>query len=195
MRNLIVSGLAVVAATLLNGSPACAEVYKIVAADGTVTYTDQAPADGSAPMDLPELSVIETDIEPLPETTPEAEESAGLQPPTLRELRRMYGDFRITQPAPEETFWGTGNTVVARWESSAPISSGMSVRLFVDGQAQAATQQGTVTLTLERGEHKIYAELLNARGRRIVTSDTVTFHVKQYSANFNQQNQAPINRP
>ena len=195
MRNLIGSSLLVLAATLLSGSAAGAEVYKIVAADGTVTYTDQAPADGSAPMDLPELSVIETDIETLPESTPEGVESGALQPSTLRELRRMYGDFRITQPAPEETFWGTGNVVVVRWESSAPISSEMSVRLFVDGQAQSATQQGTVTLTLERGEHKVYAELLNARGRRIVTSDTVTFHVKQYSANFNQPNQAPVNRP
>ena len=190
MRNLTLFGLALVTATLLISPLVQAAVYKTVDAEGNVTYTDQAPADGSAPMDLPELSVISTDIEPLPQTEPGTGEPDAPLAPTMRELRRLYRDFRITQPAPEETFWGTGNTVVARWDSSTPITPEMSVRLFVDGQPQAAAQQGMAALTLDRGEHTIYAELLNERGRRIVTSATVTFFVKQYSANFNRP--APV---
>ena len=36
-------------------------IYKIVDEDGNVTFTDQVPSDGTAPMALPELSVIKSD--------------------------------------------------------------------------------------------------------------------------------------
>ena len=41
------------------GSPVGAQVYKVVDEDGNVTFTDQAPADGSKPVELPPISVIE----------------------------------------------------------------------------------------------------------------------------------------
>ena len=39
-----------------------------------------------------------------------------------------------------------------------------------------------MTLTLDRGEHNVYVELLDARKRRVLTTNTVTFFVKQGSA-------------
>jgi hypothetical protein len=158
------------------------EVYRVVDKDGNVTYTDQRPSAEAQPMDLPELSVIKTDVPPPP-----ASESAVevIKPPTPRELRRLYSDFRITRPQQEETFWGTENTVVVAWGSSQPVLPDLSAKLYVDGQAQDVAGSGSVSLTLERGEHTVYAELLDARNRRIVTTDTITFFVKQHSANFN----------
>jgi hypothetical protein len=163
-------------------SSAQAEVYKVVDEHGNVTYTDQAPPDGSAPIELPELSVIETDYPP-------AEAAAGSddQPPesstdsalTPRQLRKMYQDFRISRPAQEETIWGTDRPVVVSWNSSAALQPDMSVRLFVNGQAMANTQDQMAALELVRGEYQVYAELLDARGRRIVATPTVTFFVKQ----------------
>jgi hypothetical protein len=43
------------------------------------------------------------------------------------------------------------------------------------------TGSGSVSLTLDRGEHQVYAELLNAQNRRIVATETVTFFVMQGS--------------
>ena len=43
------------------------EIYKVVDEHGNVTFTDQRPSSGAQPMDLPPLSVIETD--PGPRTT------------------------------------------------------------------------------------------------------------------------------
>lgn len=157
------------------------EIYRVVDKDGNVTFTDQRPSAEAQAMDLPELSVIET-VDPPPADTGSAVEE--IKPPTPRELRRMYSDFRITQPRQEETFWGTGNTVVVAWGSSQPMLPDLSVRLYVDGQAEDVAGSGSVTLTLDRGEHTVYAELLDARNRRIVTTDTITFFVKQHSANF-----------
>lgn len=158
------------------------DIYRVVDKDGNVTYTDQRPSAEAQAMDLPELSVIETADLPPADTESAVEE---IKPPTPRELRRLYSDFRITQPRQEETFWGTGNTVVVAWGSTQPLLPDLSVRLYVDGQAEDVAGSGSVSLTLNRGEHTVYAELLDARNRRIVTTDTITFFVKQYSANFN----------
>jgi hypothetical protein len=168
------------------------EIYKVVDKDGNVTFTDQRPSDASQPMDLPPLSVIESGVEvPEPAAEAEAGEAAEVREPTPRELRRQFGDFRITQPAQEETFWGTANTVVVAWGSSQPALPDMSARLYLDGTPQDVPASGNLSLTLDRGEHTVYAELLDARKRRIVTTETVTFFVHQHSVNFNRPAASP----
>jgi hypothetical protein len=166
-----------------------ADVWKVVDEDGNVSYTDQPPEDGSAPMKLPELSVIETDYQaPAP---PGAAGEGESKEPTTRELRKLYRDFQITRPLPEETFWGTANTVMIAWGSTTALTPGMSVRLVVDGKAQTAPASGSVALTLDRGEHRVSAELRDSSNRRIVAADPVTFFVKQNSANFNRPRPVP----
>lgn len=185
---------AVIAAACLLALPAigAAEIYRIVDQDGNVTFTDRAPSDDAEPLQLPDLPVVGTEpAEPLPEADTEA---AG-QEPTPRELRRRYRDFRITRPLQEESFWGTANTVVVSWTSKESLLPGMSVRLFVDGKVERDTRETMVALTLDRGEHSVYAELRDARGRRLVTTETVTFFVKQQSALFNQSQPPPTNGP
>ena len=167
------------------------KIWKVVDENGNVIYTDQQPRDGSEPMDLPELSVIQSDIQVPKPGEAGAAESEDSGPLTPRELRRKFSDFRITQPQPEETFWGTANKVVVGWGASEPIPPEMNVMLYVDGQPQKVPGTGGVTLTLDRGEHQVYAELRDARNRRIVTTDTVTFYVKQYSSNFNRPAPSP----
>lgn len=172
------------------------EIYKIVNPDGSVTFTDQRPSPGAEPVELRPLSVVETDI-----TVPEKGVDAGSgaeaarKEPTPRELKRMFSDFRITQPQNEETFWGTENQVVVSWGASRPIPEDMRVVLYVDGNGQSAPTSGSVTLTLERGEHKVGAVLRDARNRQVVATEEVTFFVKQHSVNFNRPVPTPRNRP
>lgn len=187
MTRGIVGLIAVFVATLfLCRAADSSEIYKVVDKDGNVVYTDQPPRDGSEPVDLPPLSVIGTENSATAEPdrkenrSDEAEETPRALNPS--ELRRLYRDFRITQPHHEETFWGTANAVFVNWGSSEPPAADMSVRFLVDGRAQAAPTGGGLELSLERGEHQVYAELLDARNRVIVTSETVTFFVKQHSA-------------
>jgi hypothetical protein len=171
---------------------AAGEIYRVVDENGNVTFTDQKPASGGEVVDLPPLSVIETDIQVPDQASADAEAAeAESAPPTRRELRRQFRDFRITQPENEETFWGTGNTVVVSWGSSQVIPPEMSAVLYVNGEAQDVPATGSVTLTLDRGEHQVYAELLDQRKRRLVTTPTVTFFVKQHSVLFNQPNVSP----
>lgn len=169
------------------------EIYKIVDKDGNVTFTDQRPSSNAQPMELPPLSVIETDIQVPEEAGPESAlaEAAEALPLTPRELRRKYRDFRITSPQPEETFWGTANTVSVTWAASEPITEELTVFLFVDGDSQQVPADGSAELVLERGEHQVYAELRDSRNRRITTTEPVTFFVKQFSENFNRPAVSP----
>ena len=119
-------------------------------------------------------------------------ESAEAGELTPRELRRMYHDFSISQPASEQTFWGTSNTVVIAWGSSTPLQSDLQVLVYIDGKQQPVTQSSTMALTLDRGEHNVYAELLDSRGRRLVTTSTVTFFVKQNAVGFNAPSRTSV---
>jgi len=160
------------------------EIYKVVDKDGNVTYTDERPQGDAEPMKLPPLSVIETDIQVPPAKESTAAAAEQVKEPTLRDLRRQFQDFRIMQPQQEETFWGTANTVVVAWGTAQPVPPEMQARLYVDGVAQAVPASGSVSLTLDRGEHQVYAELLDARGRQIVATEKVVFFVKQASVGF-----------
>ena len=182
----------VLACTLFSGL-AMAEVYKVVDAEGNVIYTDQAPADGSAPMMLPELSVIDTDYDEKAAAADADTAPAAPAELTPRELRKMYRDFRITAPRQEETFWGTANTVVVSWGSSTALQPGMKVRLLVDGAAQAGNEDGMLALTLDRGEHTVSADLMDARGRKIVSTEKVTFFIKQQTVGANAPKPTPRN--
>ncbi len=175
--------LAAIAAFLFAGLPVQAQIYKIVDENGNVTYTDQAPGDGADPMRLPELQVVETEpAQPL--TDPNAA-AAGSEDPTPRELRRLYRDFKITRPQPDETFWGTSNQVVVSWGSATELGPDMSVRVYLNGAPQETTRMSMLALTLDRGEYTVHADLLDGEGRRIVSTSPVTFFIKQNSALFN----------
>ena len=176
IRTIVVS----ITALLLAGAAWSADIYKVVDKDGNVTFTDQPPGDGSQPMALPELSVIETEVPA--DQAPVAEDTQEASAPTLRELRRTYRDFSITQPANEETFWGTANAVVVSWGSQVPPAPGMRVQLIVNGEPRDVAGTGSISLTLDRGEHQVYAELRSAQNQRIVATETVTFFVQQHSA-------------
>ena len=190
MSKGMITAISVTGIFLLSVSTAwAADIWKVVDEDGNVTYTDQPPKDGAAPMDLPELSVIETDYKDTKMPVAAGEEEVVA--PTTRELRKIYRDFRITRPIAEETFWGTANQVVVTWGSKTPLTPDLSVRLFVDGTVQNASAAGGVSLSLDRGEHVVFAELRDSRNRRIMRTGSVTFFIKQNSANFNRPGPAP----
>jgi len=179
---------------LLQNAALSADVYRVVDKDGNVTYTDQPPAEGAKPMDLPDLSVIQSEATERPYETPPELQQEEAQEATLAELRRTYRDFKIRQPQNEETFWGTANTVVVSWGSEAPLQPGMSVKLFVDGTPRDVAGSGGISLQLDRGTHEVRAELYNGGKRPLITTPTVTFFVKQAAVGRNNIGARPDGR-
>jgi hypothetical protein len=159
-------------------SPLVAQVYKVVDENGNVTYTDKPPPDGSKPVDLPPISVIEA---PTYEKAPEATEDDGEEPKmSLGYMRRVYRDFAISSPGQEESVWKPDGPVAVTWTVRTALQPGMQVILYLDGRRHTATVQPMIPLTgLDRGEHTLKAELRDARNRIIATAETITFFVRQ----------------
>ena len=166
--------------------PALAEVYKVVDENGNVTYTDQPPGPDAVPVELPGLSIISPQQAPAgrKKAAPGSEDGEP-DVTSIRELRRGYSDFRIVSPEQDESLWGTENTATVAWDTRYQLQAGMNVVVYLDGQAQPPTNSPvSVFQDLDRGEHNVRAELFDNKNRRVASSQTVTFYVKQPSINF-----------
>ena len=88
-------------------SPLMAQVYKVVDKDGNVTYTDQPPGDGSKPVELAPISVIEAPTyEKAPEATAEddAEKKMSLSV-SAQKLQGFCNHFPTAGRISLETGW------------------------------------------------------------------------------------------
>jgi hypothetical protein len=170
---------------------AWSQVYKVVDKDGNVTYTDTAPKDGSAPVNLAPISVIET---PEYQVPVKKEQAADDQAPTLRELRGLYKDFAITSPQQEDSEWAPDQNLTIQWQTSQPLLEGMLVRASIDGSALTPTTSNVISAPpLDRGEHKVAATLVDAKGKVIANAVTVTFFVRQPNLYSNPRRPRPRN--
>lgn len=174
-----VLGLLILAAVC---TPLGAQVYKTVDENGNVVYTDRPPKDGSAPMELPELSIVEA---PVYEEVarPTGDEVAG-EELSLRQLRNRYKGFAIISPANEQSLWNPQGLITLAWDAPAPLLEGMKVRASMDGRQLATTTDRVIPITdLERGEHVLEAVLVDARNRTVATAKPVTIFIRQPTVN------------
>lgn len=162
-------------------SPSMAQVYKTVDEDGNVSYTDQPPADGSKPIKLAPISVIEAPTyKKAPEATGDGTAEDGSEEVPLRTLRKNYRDFAIISPQPEESVWQPDGPIPVAWSAGSALLEGMQVTISVDGKTKATTTQSMVPVVgMERGEHTVTAVLRDAKNRTIATAKSVTFYIRQ----------------
>jgi hypothetical protein len=166
----------------LAAGPLTAQIYKVVDKDGNVTFTDQPPGDGSKPIKLQPISVIET---PKYETKPKPKaEGEDGEPLSLRTLRKMYRDFAIVAPQSEESIWHPDAPITVAWSTGAQLQSGMKVSVSVDGKLQASTTDRVIPVAnLDRGEHTVTAELTNERNQKVATAEPIVFFVRRPGLN------------
>lgn len=159
-----------------------AQVYKTVDEEGNVTYTDTPPGDGSKPIKLAPISVIEAPGYEQPEKAAadgaEGEEGKEM---SLRYLRKNYADFAIVAPQQEESVWNPESAMTVAWNTRFKLQPGMQVTIYVDGKQQARTTEQIIAVTerLDRGEHRVEAQLTDAKNRKIATAEPVTFFVRR----------------
>lgn len=161
----------------LSAPPATAqEIYRVVDEDGNVTYTDQDPEDGSKPVDLPELSVVQPDELGDPEAAGDAE-------PGRRSHEALpLLDFRIISPSPEEAIANAAMQVPVQIELGVDMPPGAQIVILVDGQPAKSLQSTTTTLEdVEHGPHELRAELQTASGRVLASTDPVIFFMREQS--------------
>ncbi len=173
------------------------EIYKVVDEDGNVTFTDQRPSAQAEPMDLPPLSVIESDI-PVPAADGRKRRSKRTRSRrrTSRDLRRQFADFgsrshsrrRHSGARPTRSSWPG--------VAAQPVPPELSARLYVDGEARRdVPASGSVSLTLDRGEHQVYrgiARRPQAPDHR--NANRSPFSSSRHSVGFNPAAPSPRNQ-
>lgn len=107
-----------------------------------------------------------------------------------------YSTFRIASPQDQATLpTGAGGDVEVELEIEPELREEHRVRLLVDGEiSQSAMYTEVIMLTnLNRGEHVLQAELLDAQGRVRHRSAPVTLHVQRASINMPANPNNPAN--
>lgn len=159
-------------------APLAAQVYKVVDEDGNVTYTDQAPMDGSSPVELRPISVIEAPT--YEKASKEEDMDEDGKEMSLSYLRKNFKDFAIVSPQPEESVWRPDGPIPIAWSTQYALQDGMQVVIYLDGKRHIATTQQMIGVpNMDRGEHSVKAELRDSKNRIIATAAPVVFFVRQ----------------
>jgi hypothetical protein len=162
MRTLSLLSTLICGGLLLAGAAGAQEVYRVVDENGNVTYTDQKPSDDAQPMQLPELNVLEGDLE------------TGVDP--LSEAERPALDFRIEQPASGTAITPEAGMLDVRMAIGIEVPPTARITLVLDGQPLAPVRTLDASIPApEPGEHSLFARLETPSGRVLGTTDPVRF--------------------
>lgn len=155
--------------------PATAEIYKWQDESGRWHYTD-TPRPGATPVDLPPVQAYEP-----PSMPPPKRERQEKQPETTAAL--SYARVDILSPAAEATVRDANGDIGVVVALEPSLRPGHTIRLLLDGKPVAGPANSTAfTLNhIDRGEHTISAEVLNANGDVITRSKPQTFYLHRPS--------------
>ncbi len=163
-------------------------VYKSVGPDGRVTYSDQ-PQPGATEVELPKFPPAT--LLPAPATTSTTAPAASVPEDGAQNAApsfKGYTSLSIVTPANDATVReNTGNVevmvvTVPEWDSQW----GHSIKVLLDGQPlpDRYTSPTFQLKNTDRGMHTLQAVVLDAKQGELITSSTVTFHMKRHSAQF-----------
>ena len=191
MRNLfqLTTGL-ILSAVLLPLVLAANSVYRSVDQSGNVVYSDQ-----------PSTGAKRVTIQPNTSTyTPPPTPVFKLDSPTEKEAEVAqavkYDSIRIVSPAPEETVRDNEGNVSVAVALTPKLEKGHQLRLFLDGKPSVTLDKSIGTLSeVERGEHRILAEVADAKGQVLARSDPVLFFMKRHSVLHPSAVNTPVPTP
>ncbi|MGQ0429190.1 MAG: DUF4124 domain-containing protein [Gammaproteobacteria bacterium] len=159
------------------------EIYRWVDKDGIVHYSDQPGAPGA------ERVVV---IDPNTYTEEESFEAGAGYAQQEQPEESPYQRLAIVQPQPDQVFFGADAAVTVAAELDGTLRPDHTLVFFVNGNRRPADSGLGLQLTnLERGSHFLRATVLDQNGQPLITSQQVTFHLRQASINTPQSPQAP----
>lgn len=182
--NFKYTSLMILSATMLVSGIAESRFYKSVDADGNIIYSD-TPTPGAEQLTPPPISTVEgrpaaKDTGNAANTTDEAAtEEPAKKPPT------KYTKFSMLQPANDDTIWDNSGAVPVslKLEPALDTENGHSIWVYVDGKAVVKNSQSLVQPLsgIDRGTHRIRAEVRNEKRKTLKRTKDVTIHMKRAS--------------
>lgn len=162
------------------------EIYRWVDKDGIVHYSDQPGVPGAERVILADPNSYEqepSDLGAYADTGGEEGEEPEASP---------YTSLAIVQPTPDQVFFGANSTVTVAADLGGTLRPDHTLVFFVNGNRRVAEGGAGLTLTdLDRGTHFLRASVLDQNGNPLITSQQITFHVREPSINTPQSPQRP----
>lgn len=164
------------------------EIYRWIDKDGQVHYSDQPGAANAERVILADPNAYESEPS-FGDYAPAA--SAPEDTDTGADEVAPYESLAIVQPTPDQVFFGADATVVVAAELDGTLRSDHTVVFFVNGNRRpAGPGLGLELQNLDRGSHFLRAAVLDRNGDPVITSQQITFHVREPSINTPQSPQA-----
>jgi len=147
-------------------------VYKRVNPDGSVEYSDQ-PIEGAEVMKVPKGSTF---------TMPDATSSRAAPTDTKAEEASVrYDSLEITRPMNDEAIRSNEGKLTALARVVPALDSNHRFRWNMDGAIVKDVNSPELRLNnLDRGSHTLQAEIVDADGKVVISSETITFHLMRH---------------
>lgn len=140
-----------------------AAIYKQVAANGAVSFSDTPNANASLVV-LQPVNVATTSEVPASKANVDSQ-------------KKTYKKFAITQPHDQQTFQNQ-REIALDIQLQPDLQEGDKLEIWLDGKATQQTSSTHIMLgSLNRGEHTLQAKLLGSDGKALVTTEMVTFYM------------------
>lgn len=167
--------LFIAASILLATGTVLAQAYRWVDEDGIVHFSDR-PAPGAEQIELPRdtRTASQRRVAAAPRVPAQ---SAGDQQADTKRFK--YESLAIASPEAEETLWNIEGVLDVTLALSPALQDGHQVRVYFDGKRQTVDGASFQIQEVWRGVHNIQAEVVDAKGKRMIRSVTNRFYVQQ----------------
>lgn len=158
---------------LLSAGVCDAGIYRYQDASGQWVFSDRPPDAAAEPVEAAPVNRFESP--PAAAPTPRLERPAPAQPP--------YAALQVVGPQDDETIHDNAGRVTVRLASEPALQADHRYVVLLDGAtAASADARGIATLdNVDRGTHRLAAQIRDAQDRVLIQSAERAIHVKRLS--------------
>lgn len=151
-----------------------AQVYTWTDSQGVVHFSD-TPHPGAEKIQIPETQTFS------PSTPTPKQETTPANHNTMSGSEHSYTKVVIREPANQATIRNPQGYAVVSVAVEPQLSEGDKLQLLYDGSPLGDPQPNTVFELngMYRGSHTIAIQVVNAEGKVLITSDTITIYMQQ----------------
>jgi len=168
------------------------KIYQWTDEQGNTVFSDKPHPDAKQ-IDVPKLPSFESKV------TPQVKEnSTKKSSKKSTNSQVIYQTLHIVSPKQEETIWSNPGVIMVNVDLKPALAKKDKLIVTVDGNKKGETTSGnSIELTgIDRGTHSIQAKIIDANGKVVKTSQSITVYLHKTSVNQPANTQPiTINRP